>query len=421
MASTTPASLVPLQTRVVRVLVLGQILGGLGMGATLSIGAVLATEISGSEAWAGAAATGSTLGAALAAIPLARIAHRRGRRMALTAGVLTAALGALVTVFAASAASFPLLLAGFALLGVGSAVNLQSRFAATDVASVRHRGRDLSVVVWSATIGAVIGPNLFGPGAIVAQWLGMPPLTGSFAIAVVAQLLTAGVFFFGLRPDPLLLSRTIPDPQEQAVGEGVVRVRSTVVFAMASIGISHAVMVAVMSMTPVHLSHHGAALSIVGITISLHVAGMYGFSPVFGWSSDRFGRIQTILIGQALFAVALISVSFGADNTTLVTVGLIFLGLGWSASTVGGSALINDLVTGGARTKVQGRTDLVMNASGAIGGAAAGPVLALVGYAGLAACAAVLVAVVAIFSVTVHRRQTFALDLTGARESGPTA
>jgi MFS family permease len=405
MLSTQPVDHAPVQKRTVRVLIAGQILGGLGMGATLSIGAVLAAEISGSEAWAGAAATGSTLGAALAAIPLGRIANRYGRRVALTAGVLIAALGALVTVSAAAAVSFPLLLLGFALLGTGAAVNLQSRFAATDVASERTRGRDLSIVVWSATIGAVVGPNLFGPGAAVAGWLGMPPLTGSFAIAVVAQLLTAAVFFFGLRPDPLLISRTLPSPLPADAGEGTVRARTLVVFAIAAIGISHAVMVSVMSMTPVHLTHHGAALSVVGITISLHVAGMYGLSPVFGWLSDRAGRVGVILLGQALFGIALLTVFFGAGSTALVTVGLVFLGLGWSASTVAGSALIAELVTGGARTRVQGRTDLVMNLSGAVGGAAAGPVLALVGYAGLAVCAAVLVAAVVTGSFIVRRSQ----------------
>ena len=403
MTAAAVVNVAAVQSRTVRVLVAGQILGGLGIGATLSIGAVLAAEIAGSEAWSGAAATMSTLGAALAAIPLARLANHRGRRIALTVGVLTAALGAIVTVLAASVVSFPLLLIGFALLGTGAAVNLQSRFAATDVASRQHRGRDLSVVVWSATIGAVVGPNLFGPGAVIAGWLGMPPLTGSFAIAVAAQLVTAVVFFVGLRPDPLVVSRSLPLEPQPASEEGVVRARTLVVFAIAAIGISHAVMVSVVSMTPVHLMHHGAGLTIVGVTISLHVAGMYALSPVFGWLSDRLGRIPTILVGQALFGVALVTVALGAQSPALVTVGLVFLGLGWSASTVSGSALIADLVTGSARTRIQGRTDLVMNLSGAVGAASAGPVLAVIGYPGLALAAGVLVAGVTTWAVIVGR------------------
>ena len=386
------SSSTPVQARTIRVLVAGQILGGLALGATVAIGAVLASEVSGSEAWAGAAATLSTLGAAAAAIPLARLAQRRGRRPALATGALTAAAGSVTTLIATVLGSLPLLLLGFALLGVGSAVNLQSRFAATDGADPSHRGRDLSIVVWSTTIGAIVGPNLFGPGAWLAGWLGLPELTGSFVIAVAAQLAATAVYLWGLRPDPLLSSRLLSVTQTIASADpGIVRARPTLIFAIGSIAISHAVMVSVMSMTTVHLTGHGATLTIVGFTISLHIAGMFALSPLFGWASDRIGRVPTILIGQALLLVAIVTIALGADDNAAVAVGLVLLGLGWSAATVSGSALVTDVVTGSARIRVQGRTDLVMNIAGAGGGAIAGPVLALIGYDGLAWSAGVLV------------------------------
>jgi MFS family permease len=153
-------------------------------------------------------------------------------------------------------------------------------------------------------------------------------------------------------------------------------------------------MVSVMSMTPVHMTMHGATVVIVGFTISLHIAGMFALSPVFGWASDRLGRIPIILVGQALFAGALAILAFGGDDNAVVTVGLVLLGLGWSAATVAASALVADLVTGSSRLRVQGRTDLVMNIAGAAGGGFAGPVLALMGYAGLAVGAGVLVVAV---------------------------
>lgn len=421
---TTAIDLVALQRRTVRVLVAGQILGGLGIGSTLAIGAVLAAQISGSDAWSGSAATLSTLGAAAAAIPLARLAQRLGRRPALTAGVLASAAGAIITVIAAGLENFPLLLIGFGLLGVGTAVNLQSRFAATDVASPQRRGRDLSLVVWSTTIGAVLGPNLFGPGELVADAFGMPPLTGSFAIAVVAQVAAAIVYLALLHPDPYLVSqqaqraRDLADSAEAAahgpaeprtpsqrrdLASAAARSRTLLVFAIGSIAISHAVMVSVMSMTPVHLTHLGSSLTIVGLTISLHIAGMYALSPLFGWLSDRVGRIRTILIGQAMFVVSLVVVALGAESPILVTIGLVFLGLGWSAATVSGSAFVADLVTGPARPRIQGRTDLIMSLSGAGGGALAGPVLALIGYPGLAWAAGVLVVVVIVAAAVVAR------------------
>lgn len=379
-----------MQRRTVRILVAGQVLAGIGQGATLAIGAVLATEVSGSEAWAGAAATMSTLGSAAAAIPLARLAMRFGRRPALALGALVAAVGSVTTLVATGLGAFPLLLLGFALLGVGAAVGLQARFAATDVAEPTRRGRDLSIVVWSTTVGAVVGPNLFGPGVVLATALGLPDLTGSFVIAVAAQLLAAATYLVLLRPDPLVVARDLP-VLAAPVDAGVTRGRSTLLFAIVTLGISHAVMVSVMSMTPVHLIAHGADLTVVGFTISLHVAGMFAFSPLFGWSSDRLGRIPTILMGQLLFAVAILVIALGELSNTAVAVGLVLLGLGWSASTVAASALVSDLVTGTARVRMQGRSDTVMSVAGAVGGASAGPVLALVGYAGLAWLVGILV------------------------------
>ncbi len=149
MTATTERDLEVLQQRVRRILITGQVMAGLGMGSTLSMGAILASRLSGSEAWSGMAATMSTLGAALAAVPLARLAGLSGRRISLFTGALLAASGAIVTIVSTMVAFFPLLLLGLALIGVGTAVNLQSRFAATDIANDRTRSRDLSLVVWA--------------------------------------------------------------------------------------------------------------------------------------------------------------------------------------------------------------------------------------------------------------------------------
>jgi MFS family permease len=372
-----------IQRRTVRILVVGQVLAGLGQGATGSLGAVLATEVSGWEAWAGSVATASALGAAAIAIPLARLAEARGRRISLATGALVAAAGSTLTVIAVGTVAFPLLLVGFALLGVGTAVGLQARFAATDNATSTSRGRDLSIVVWSTVVGAVAGPNLFGPGVYIADWLQLPDNTGSFIIAIAAQLLAAATYAWGLRPDPLVLARSRPVEPTAELAEGAVRGRAAIVFAISTIALSHASMVSVMAMTPVHRVHQGASLTIVGFTISLHVAGMFGLSPLFGWASDRVGRVPTILVGQVLLLSALGITGVGQSSTTAVTVGLVLIGLGWSASTVAASALVSDLVTGAARIRIQGRADLTMSIAGAAGAALAGPVLALIGYAGL--------------------------------------
>ncbi|WP_348648410.1 MFS transporter [Cryobacterium breve] len=367
----------PLQRKVVGVLVAGQILGGIGMGATLSLGALLSAQLSGSSSWSGMAATMSTLGAALVAVPLARLAQARGRRLSLATGSLVAGAGAVLAITAVSINVFALLLLALMMLGAGSAANLQARFAATDLASQAFRARDLSIVVWSTTIGAVLGPNLFGPGEVVGAALGLPPMTGAFAFSLLATVGAAIVYTIGLRPDPLLtaLAARGTDAAAPRPRGGLVILRTTASarYAVAVIALSHATMVALMSMAPVHLREHGATLTVVGLTISLHVAGMYALSPVFGWLADRAGRMPVILAGQALLLSSLTLFWLAGDSSTVMTIGLILLGLGWSASVVAGSALIGEAVGLNDRAALQGFSDLSMNAAGALGGAPGRP------------------------------------------------
>ncbi|MGI8415665.1 MAG: MFS transporter [Nakamurella sp.] len=186
-----------------------QILGGIGSGAGLSVGILLAEKVTSSEGWARVALSGTTIGAALFAIPLAAIAAGSGRRLSLGGGWLVAAVGSLLLVVAAerigSTLATVLLIFGMVLAGCGSAVTLQSRYAATDLAAPNRRSRDLSLVVWSTTVGSVLGPNLGAPGQALSDWLSMQPFAGPFIIATVMQLVAAGLFLF-LRPDPLLLA-----------------------------------------------------------------------------------------------------------------------------------------------------------------------------------------------------------------------
>jgi MFS family permease len=411
-APLTADAVAAVQRRTRTVLMVGQVLAGLGMGATLSIGAILAAEISGSPAFSGMAATAVTLGAALAAIPLARLARRAGRAPALATGALTAAAGALVAMLAAGLSSFALLLLGILMIGSGTAVNLQSRFAAADLAAPVTRGRDLSLVVWATTVGAVSGPNLIGPGEVLGAYLGLPDLSGPFLFTVVAQSLAAVLYLVALRPDPLRLAAAWR-AEQVAEGDrlGTARPSETAVdhvpsirLAMLAVAFSHATMVSVMAMTPVHLTAHGASLVIVGFTISLHIAGMYALSPIFGVLADRLGRRPTILLGQGMLAASLLMTGLGAESEGWVVAGLIVLGLGWSAGTVAGSALLTDAAAPDRRPIVQGRSDLVMSASGAVGGALAGVVLAGLGYSGLSFVTLALVATVTAATFVTPRR-----------------
>ena len=408
MTATPDLSVVALQRRVRAVLMIGQVMAGLGMGATLAVGAILVGRLAGSDGFSGLAATASTLGAALAAVPLARLAARSGRSISLTAGATLAALGGVVTITASILGNVVVLLIGLAMVGVGTAVNLQSRFAATDLADPATRGRDLSLVVWSTTVGAVSGPNLITPGEWLGSLLGLPELAGPFVLTTVAQGAAAVLYFVALRPDPLKVAQQRAAAAASAgvtsafdVPDNPVMVRTAIV----SIALSHATMVAIMAMTPVHLVHHGASLAIVGFTISLHIAGMFALAPVFGVMSDKLGRIPTILVGQVILAISLFLTGFGSENESAVVVGLVLLGLGWSAATVAGSTLLSESTSVARRPTVQGISDLIMSGSGAAGGALAGVILALLGYDGLSfvALALVVAVVVRVMLTTRHR------------------
>jgi MFS family permease len=398
-----------LQKKTIRVLTAGQVLSGFGLGSTLSIGSLLAAELSGTPAWAGSAATFSTLGAATWAIPLARLAYERGRRVSLATGAAIAITGAALVITSAAVHFFPLLLVALFLLGAGSAVGLQARFAATDLPSNRSTGRDLSVVVWATTFGAVIGPNLFGPGEIVGRALGLPTMTGPFVFTILAQMAASTVFWLGLRPDPLLVAKQLNAAKTKgktsfATAFATLRKYPLAAFAITAIALSHMVMVSVMSMTPIHMKGMGFDLVVVGFTISLHIAGMYAFSPIFGWLSDKLGRVKTVILGQMIFVAALGIAGFGQDDRTLVTIGLFLLGLGWSASTVGGAALLTATLPVEEKTNVQGLSDSLMNLSGAFGGAIAGSILAAFMFLGLNLEALIPVFVIVIFAGVVRLR-----------------
>ena len=404
------------QRRVVAVLALTTVLGGLGVGASLSAGALLITDITGNPALSGFGSTMNAVGAALAGMPLARLAAGRGRRLALAAGNAVAVGGAGLVILASAARLPALLFAGLAVLGVAVAVQLQSRFAATDLAPPARRARDLSLVVWSITVGAVTGPNLIGPGERIGEALGLPGLAGIFVFTIGAQLAAGCVVWFGLRPDPLLEARRLagvapptgparasepaPRPAPSSAGEAPAEQgaeppagsAAPQFLAIAAVALAHAVMVGIMAMTPLHITEHGGSITLVGLTISLHIAGMYALSPLFGFLAGRFGAVPVVLAGFGVLALAALGAAVGGDDVLVIQGSLVLLGIGWGLATVAGASLVTELTPAGLRPRRQGQSDTAMNAGGALFGAVSGAIFAAGGFPVLAAVAAGLIA-----------------------------
>lgn len=395
-----------LEKRVVKVLASAQVLNGIGVAGTVAAGSLLVTSLSHSETWAGLAQTSAVLGAAAMALPLSRLTQRGGRRLALSTGYLAGVVGAILAIIGGATGILEVLLLGTFLLGAASAAGYQARFAAVDLASDETRSRRLSMVVWGSTVGAVAGPNLMEPSGNFAQDLGLPRLVGPYLLAFLTLSLATLVILVFLRPDPYLTATVILDVKTESTARtsfrsvmSIVAKHPPALFAITSIAIGHFVMVSVMVMTPVHMAHVDVTLSIIGLVISVHVAGMYAFSPLVGYLSDSFGRLRVIQLGTLILLIACVVAgrSPGTDALSLGC-GLFLLGLGWSCTLIAGSALLSESVEKETRTSSQGASDLIMNLTGAGGGVIAGVVIATSSYGWLCAIAALPVLLLAIWS-----------------------
>ena len=431
------------------VLIVNQLLAGVGVASGMALAAILVADLTGVVAMGGLAQSSSVLGAAIAAVPLARLAVRSGRHVALASGYAFAFLGAVLVIAAATSGWPVLVFVGLAAFGAGNAAGLQARFAATEIAAPGFAARSMSLVLWATTIGSVAGPLLSQTGDELGRALGLPPLVGPFIFSAVAFALSSILVGTLLRtpkagylatdaptsepiaaavpavgtpsdpdasapgdpaPAPAADSASAPDPEPAAAAppERIgawqalrIAVRNpTSLVAILAIVCSHTVMVGVMVMTPVHMTQHGLSLSLVGIVISIHILGMYGASPLVGWLADRIGSGRVIAIGAGILVTAtLIGIFAPAHDVILVPLALGLLGLGWSAGMIGGSTLLTTSSDERLRVPLQGATDATMNVAAAASAALSGVVLGAGGFAGVNVVALIVLAPLAIAAI----------------------
>ncbi len=402
----TLSELARVQRKVIGVLAGAQVVSGMGTSVAFAFSALVVHELSGSTALSGLATTAIALGAALFALPTARAAGKGGRRAGLSLAYGFALLGSVIAVTAITLGLWPLFLAGLLLLGAGTAGNLSARYAATDLAPAGHAARHLSWVVWAATIGAVAGPNLAQPAAELGARLGLSPEAGPFAAAGLTFALSGIILNLWLRPDPLVLARSLAVP---TLDEHGVPVRTSMQAAWAAlkvvpaarrallaIAVSHTAMVSIMSMTPVHLDQGHATLTVIGIVISIHVAGMYTLAPLVGSLADRVGKPQVLILGMLLLLAAAGTAGIGSHNVPMVTTGLFLLGVGWSCGLIAGSSMLSEALSVDLRPVVQGFSDLVMNICGAGGALLAGAVMGVTSYGTLSGLVGTMVVLTAL-------------------------
>ena len=395
-----------LQRKVIKTLAVAQVLNGVGVAGTVAAGSLLVSSITESESLAGLAQTSAVLGAAALALPLARLTAKGGRRLALSTGYVAGIIGSVLAIIGGANRSVLLMLIGTFLVGAASAAGYQARFAAIDLATDDSRSKQLSFVVWGSTIGAVAGPNLMEPSGKLAELFDLPFLVGPYLISAVTLFLAALVVIIFLRPDPYLFissvqsSKNVKGSTKRALSH--IRQNPSALFAILSIAIGHVAMVSVMVMTPIHMAHVDVTLTVIGLVISVHILGMYAFSPIVGSLSDRYGRKIVIQAGLVILLIStIVSGLARADDAITLGIGLFLLGLGWSCTLIAGSALLSESVSDEFRTSSQGASDLVMNLAGAGGGAIAGVIIGTLTYGWLCTIAAIPVVVLAFMSIKI--------------------
>ncbi|MFT0802757.1 MFS transporter [Bacillus swezeyi] len=386
----SPDKLKKLYKRVLIIVSISQIFGGAGLAAGITVGALLAQQMLGTDAFSGVPSALFTLGSAGAALIVGRLSQRYGRRTGLAAGFIAGGLGAIGVVAAAVINSIILLFVSLFIYGAGTATNLQARYAGTDLADTKQRATAISVTMVMTTFGAVAGPNLVNVMGGFAAMIGVPPLAGPFILSASAFIIAGVVLYMMLRPDPLEIASQIEtykqanETEDHSKSVGAADDKKGITVGATVMVLTQIVMVAIMTMTPVHMQHHGHSLGEVGIVIGFHIGAMYLPSLVTGVLVDKIGRTaMSIASGITLLLAGVVAALAPSDSMVLLIVALSLLGLGWNFGLISGTAQIVDSTEPSTRAKVQGTLDVFIALAGASGGALSGMVVAHSSYAAL--------------------------------------
>jgi MFS family permease len=399
------------QRRTIRTLVGMQAAGNAAIASVVAVSSLLASDLLGGDTLAGFGGATLTAGAAFVAVPLAQHMRRHGRRPGLVIAYSVAVVGSVAAAIAGQVGWFPLFLLGTFLIGTGQGANLAGRYAAADLARPEHRARAISVVVWTGTLGAVLGPTLATAEKNAAGSAGFNRLIGPLLFGAGYFLLAAVLVWALMRPDPLVVAGGLASADEPKVKRfaqahdafGVIRRSAGARLGLLAMVISQTSMVAVMTMTPLHMKDHGQS-DLSALVIAFHIVGMYGLAPLVGIAADRVGRVRVIEIGAVILGSGTVLSVLAGYHPVLIFAGLFLLGLGWSCGLIGGSTLLTESVPVADRVAVQGSADLVMGVCGALGAIASGLIKAELGFHVLANAASIAAAILLAAALTARRR-----------------
>ena len=376
------------QRKTLRVLWFSSVFSRGAVSSIFPVAVLSIKDMLGSATWAGLSTGATTIGSAVSAGALAAIMQRRGRNPGLTVGLAAAVCGAILGIVAIQASSLILFLLGMTLVGVGTGASNLSRYTAADLASSERRSRDISSVITAATLGAVLFPLFIGVAGSLAEDVGLNKNAGGFVMGAAFFAISSVAIFLFLRPDPLVVAGGVSSKAERTrkptkffEAAAIAWAHPMARLAFVALVLSQAVMVMIMGMTPLHMDDHGHSQTWIGAVIGGHTAGMFAFASVAGWLSDRFGRVQIILLGACTLGASTVFTGLAGNAPRgLLFPGLFLLGLGWSFGMVAGSTLLTESVAEKDRVAVQGAAEMATNVASGVSALTAGFVVSGAGY-----------------------------------------
>lgn len=394
-----------------------------GMVAAVTISAVAAERMLGTASWSGLPMASSILGTAIGSQVVGRGLEHFSLRQVLASQYALSLLGGGLAAVAVVQGRFALLVVGLVALGLGNGATQYLRYLAGDLFSPERRAQVLSWVVWMSGVGAVIGPSLLAPSGRWATLLGQPEEAGPYLAAMVAFSLCA--LAFATLPPRGRHADIYPNagadnhrdgPRKggaysHALGQVATWPRAAKL-ALVAMVVSHVVMVFVMTMTPIHLTHHGHNLGAVGVVISAHMAGMFLFAPIAGWLCNKVSAPAVLFAGSMILAFACLLAGLGGaslGDTGLsghmpMPVPLFLLGLGWNFGFVSGSTVLTNNLPD--RLKIRGRAfaDACVWTAAAISSLASSLLFSRIGFAQLSWVGCALAVALAVLLASTARR-----------------
>ncbi len=400
-----------LQRRTVITLCVSQVPGRAAVAASVVVVTLIGRDLLGSDRLAGVGGAAYTIGAAVAAVPLASAMRRRGRRKVLARAFLLGAMGSLIVIVGTQVRSIVVFVLGLLVFGAGQAGALLERYVATDLARPHERAQAVAQIIWVGALGAVIGPLATPLSKAAAIRLGLNELTGPYLLAAGLFLAAGAIITIWLRPDPLMIAggmsvdmRRSHPLHDLRVSASCILSSPLAVLGLSAMTVSQATMVAVMMMTPPHMDDHGHA-DLSAMVIAVHIFGMFGLAPFVGRLVGRIGSVVAIQWGAFVLGSGTVMAVIAGYVQTLLFLGLFLLGLGWSIGLVAGSTLLTSSVPEGSRVSAQGTGDFTMSFWGATAALGSGFIKTSLGFHMLANLATAAAAVLLIYAWVVGARQ----------------